>query len=139
MNTYKIKLKHEQIKYFYQSLNVIFVQDFVKNNIDHVTFYNIKSLLKRLHDKLYHLSNVRIIKSFKYTFSIDYNEHKALIEVTIFGKSIIDENPYLNILYMDILSMIDKQELEIREQHRKEFPPPNVDIYKYQIDFNKST
>ena len=137
MIKYKLKLKHEQIKYLYSSGSVMFSMQKVLDNIDHIEYWNIKSFLKRLHDKLFHLSTVRIIKTHNYHVSIDMNEHQALLQLYLFGKSHIEESPYLQTLYLDVFIQIDRQEINIREEHRRMHPPINCDIYKYQIDFNK--
>lgn len=136
MIKYKLKLKHEQINYLYQSASSMFALTQVLNSIDHVEYYNIKHFLKRLHDKLYHLSTVRIIKQHTYTISIDMNEHRALLQLYLFGKNHIQENPYLQNLYLDIFIQVDKQEINIRDEHKRMYPPTNTDAYKYQIDFN---
>ena len=137
MIKYKLKLKHEQIKYLYQSASAMFALTKVIENIDHVEYYNIKHFLKKLHDKLFHLSTVRIIKTHSYQVNIDLNEHKALLQLYLYGKSHIEESPYLQTLYLDIFIQVDRQEINIREEHRRIHPPINCDIYKYQIDFNK--
>ena len=141
MKIYKLKLKHEEIKFFYSSLKSILDHSSfnpTSKSISYITYYNIKSLLKRLHDKLFHLSNlIRVRKETKYILTVDINEYKALIELYVENKKHLD-NPYLLVLYSDIITQIDKQELALKDKYTFENPPVNVDVYKYKIDYNKN-
>lgn len=61
MRTYTIKLHHEQMKYLFDSLDKFFQEKFVLDNIDEITYYNVKSFIKTLHTKLYRLSDTIIL------------------------------------------------------------------------------
>lgn len=130
MKNYKIRLLHEEIKYLHDSLSIMFQHVGMMHNINHVTYYNIRSFIKRLHDRLYHLATVRMIKTNRYVINIDVNQAQSLIDIHTFILDKESMGQYLDNLYIEIFSQIDKQKINDQFINRI-----NIDEYKYQIDF----
>lgn len=138
MRKYKIRLHHEQLQYLYNSLESLFQNNFILDNIDEVCFYNIKSFIKTLHTKLYNLNFTNIDKGYQYGVSIDLNQHKALSEVYALAKETIDNNMYLQIVYWNIFTQCDKQRIDLMERHKYFHPPTALISHKLKIDESNS-
>ena len=138
MKTYKIKLHHEQLQFLYESLQKIFTHKFVNENIDHVTFYNVKSFIKTLHTKLYRLSDTIIDRSYAYRVSIDLNEYKALKEMYALSRESIEQNTYLRVVYLQVFAQCDKQEVDLMERHLYQNKPTALIQHKIKGDNLKS-
>ncbi|HYD91947.1 MAG TPA: hypothetical protein VEA37_10735, partial [Flavobacterium sp.] len=103
-----------------------FQEKFVLDNIDEVTYYNVKSFIKTLHTKLYRLSDTIIDPQYQYRVSIDLNEYKALQTLYPFVKESIDNNLYLSIVYLQIFQQCDKQQTDLMDRHKYVSPPPAI-------------
>jgi len=123
MKTYQIKITHAQINHLFVSLNWMLTQLNTIEQLNHIDYYNVRTLLKRLADKMYRLEHILLIPNRKKNINISLNEHQSILNLYNANKEEIEEHSYYLTLYLDVFAQCNKQEVEIKDLHKY---PKNV-------------
>ena len=131
---YTIRLHAEQLKYLYSSLLNSFNEKFFIDNIDHITFYNVRSFIKRLENKLYQLNGTMVNVATLYRIPIDMNEYEALRQLYALCHETIEHNTYVFIIYTELFRQCDKQETDFLQHHLYNDRPTGIVAHKLKSD-----
>jgi len=118
MRKFDIKLEIEEISFFYSAVNVMFQTGDTIEQINYTSYYNIRSLLKYLHNRLYLLQETKRKKGKKFQVLINFNEYQSFKELVKINSLMFSTNDYLKLLFLRIISDCDKQEVDIRDEHK---------------------
>lgn len=118
MRTYRIKIQLEEMQFLYSSLNALICEIKVLDKINYIEYHNIKSLIRKLYNRLFALSNKTYNPRKEHNLDIDINEYRAFLQMSVQGRELFILDDYLQNLYIRIITQADKQEIQIKEEHK---------------------
>lgn len=99
----KVKLKPAELKAIALVSSHLNMTD---HDIDWRDFYNIRSLTKRILDRLYKTS---VARERPVSVSININEYESLLHVYSFNEKFFLEKIYESVIFSELFSQMDKQ------------------------------